>query len=276
MEHDAMAQLAQTNPIATHLIVGGGAAGCVLANRLSADPDNRVILLEAGPDTLPEATPADILATYPGRAMANMDYFWPKLQARRGEGEYIPEAGRVPAFFHQARVAFRASAEILMHSAVAQITGNPFPSKFTERVAKISVPNASNRILTSMASMLLDSGVTIRTFLMDHFVNESPELASLMADDQAMTDYVCSAVVSLWHPSCTCRMGAADDPGAVVDEWGRVHGVENLVVCDASIMPNVPTTNTNIPTLMVAERIADHILSLQPGASHSRTIEAMG
>jgi 5-(hydroxymethyl)furfural/furfural oxidase len=93
MEHDAMAQLAQTNPIATHLIVGGGAAGCVLANRLSADPDNRVILLEAGADTLPEATPADILATYPGRAMANMDYFWPKLQARRGEGEYIPEAG---------------------------------------------------------------------------------------------------------------------------------------------------------------------------------------
>jgi 5-(hydroxymethyl)furfural/furfural oxidase len=104
MEHDAMAQLAQTNLIATHLIVGGGAAGCVLANRLSADPDNRVILLEAGPDTLPEATPADILATYPGRAMANMDYFWPKLQARRGEGEYIPEAGRAPAFFHQARV----------------------------------------------------------------------------------------------------------------------------------------------------------------------------
>src|SRR5271169_4680046 len=129
---------------------------------------------------------------------------------------------------------------------------------------------------TSMASMLLDSGVSIRTFLMDHFVNEAPELASLMADDQAMTDYVCSAVVSLWHPSCTCRMGAADDPGAVVDEWGRVHGVENLVVCDASIMPYVPTTNTNIPTLMVAERIADHILRRQPGASNSCTFEAVG
>ena len=72
---------------ATHLIVGGGAAGCVLANRLSADPANKVVLIEAGPDTPPNATPADILATYPGRAMANMDYFWPQLKARRGDSE---------------------------------------------------------------------------------------------------------------------------------------------------------------------------------------------
>ena len=82
----------------------------------------------------------------------------------------------------------------------------------------------------------------------------------LIADDQAMTEYVCSAVVSLWHPSCTCRVGALDDRGAVVDEWERVHGIANLIVCDVSIMPNVPTTNTNIPTLMITERIADHML----------------
>jgi 5-(hydroxymethyl)furfural/furfural oxidase len=89
---------------ATHLIVGGGAAGCVLANRLSADPDNQVVLVEAGPDTPPRATPADILATYPGRAMANMNYFWPQLRARRGTSAYIPAEARDPVFFHQARV----------------------------------------------------------------------------------------------------------------------------------------------------------------------------
>ena len=88
-----MAQLAQTNPIATHLIVGGGAAGCVLANRLSADPDNRVILLEAGADTLPEATLADIRRTYPRAGHGEHGLSWPKLLARRGGGEYITSSG---------------------------------------------------------------------------------------------------------------------------------------------------------------------------------------
>jgi 5-(hydroxymethyl)furfural/furfural oxidase len=56
-------------------------------------------------------------------------------------------------------------------------------------------------------------------------------------------------------------MGAADDPGAVTDPTGRVHGVDGLRVCDASIMPMVPCANTNIPTIMVGEKIAATILS---------------
>jgi 5-(hydroxymethyl)furfural/furfural oxidase len=160
--------------------------------------------------------------------------------------------------------AFRASAEILVHSTLAQLIDNPFPSAFTERVAKISVPNLRNEILTNVAATLLDTGITVRTFLMNHFVNEGPALASLMADDKALTDYVCGAVVSLWHPSCTCRMGREDDPDAVVNRYGRVIGVEGLLVADASIMPNVPTTNTNLPTLMVAERIAAELRSEAP------------
>jgi 5-(hydroxymethyl)furfural/furfural oxidase len=67
--------------------------------------------------------------------------------------------------------------------------------------------------------------------------------------------------VSLWHPSCTCRMGDATDSDAVLDAHGRVYGVENLMVADASAMPNIPTTNTNLPTLMIAERIADELIA---------------
>ncbi len=59
-----------------------------------------------------------------------------------------------------------------------------------------------------------------------------------------------------WHPVGTCRMGPADDPGAVVDATGRVHGVDGLVVADASIFPTIPRANTNLPTMGAAEYIA--------------------
>jgi choline dehydrogenase len=57
-----------------------------------------------------------------------------------------------------------------------------------------------------------------------------------------------------YHPVGTCRMGPATDASAVVDSRGRVHGVEGLSVVDASIMPTIPAANTNLPTLMLAER----------------------
>ena len=56
-------------------------------------------------------------------------------------------------------------------------------------------------------------------------------------------------------------MGPAGDPGAVVDHAGRVHGMARLRVVDASIMPSIPAANTNLPTMMVAERIASFMTS---------------
>ena len=56
-------------------------------------------------------------------------------------------------------------------------------------------------------------------------------------------------------------MGRSDDPMAVVDNQGRVFGVRGLRVCDASIFPCVPRANTNIPTIMCAEKIADLVIS---------------
>jgi choline dehydrogenase len=55
-------------------------------------------------------------------------------------------------------------------------------------------------------------------------------------------------------------MGPAHDADAVVDAQLRVHGIENLRVADASIMPDDPTGNTNVPTIMIGEKAADMLL----------------
>ena len=56
-------------------------------------------------------------------------------------------------------------------------------------------------------------------------------------------------------------MGAESDPGAVTDSHARVYGVSGLRVCDASIMPMVPCANTNLPTIMIGEKVAATILA---------------
>ena len=62
-----------------------------------------------------------------------------------------------------------------------------------------------------------------------------------------------------YHPSCSCRMGPASDALAVVDARGRVHGLDNLYVCDASIYPRLMRANTNLPSAMLAEHLAPAI-----------------
>ncbi|OIP83224.1 MAG: hypothetical protein AUK37_07755 [Rhodobacterales bacterium CG2_30_65_12] len=74
-------------------------------------------------------------------------------------------------------------------------------------------------------------------------------------DDAAMIADIRARAETIYHPVGTCRMGA--DAGSVVDPEARVRGVEGLRVVDASIMPALPTGNTNAPTMMIAENVAD-------------------
>jgi choline dehydrogenase len=86
-----------------------------------------------------------------------------------------------------------------------------------------------------------------------------PELlpGAAIESDEALLDYARQKGSTVYHASCTCKMGG--DPNAVVDDRLRVHGIEALRVVDASVMPAVTSTNTNAPTIMIAEKAADLI-----------------
>ena len=86
--------------------------------------------------------------------------------------------------------------------------------------------------------------------------------ATVQSDDEFIAD-IRQRADTVFHPSCTCMMGA-DRKTAVVDANCRVYGVERLRVVDASIFPTVTSGNTNGPTIMVAEKAADLILSNGP------------
>lgn len=65
--------------------------------------------------------------------------------------------------------------------------------------------------------------------------------------------------MTIYHPVGTCKMGPSRDPMSVVDSRLRVHGIWNLRVADASIMPTITTGNTNAPVMMIAEKVSDLI-----------------
>ena len=86
-----------------------------------------------------------------------------------------------------------------------------------------------------------------------------------VADDAALNAFINKTLRSTKHPVGTCKMGSDND--AVVDDQGRVHGITALRVVDASIMPLITSGNTNAPTMMLAERIADNIVGKTPLAA---------
>ena len=83
--------------------------------------------------------------------------------------------------------------------------------------------------------------------------------AAVQSDDE-LDAFIREHAESAYHPCGTCKMGAVDDPMAVVDPECRVIGVEGLRVADSSIFPRITNGNLNGPSIMTGEKAADHIL----------------
>lgn len=158
-------------------------------------------------------------------------------------------------------MGFRKMAALQMSAPLRAVTDNPFPASYSDRVRKIGVVNAKNKFLTSIVARFLDGPAALRRYMIEKFVVEGFTFDQVMTDDEALEAFVRKAAIGVWHASCTCRMGRAEDPMSVVDTQGRVKGVQGLRVVDASVFPIVPCANTNFPTLMTAEKISDAILA---------------
>jgi choline dehydrogenase len=85
-----------------------------------------------------------------------------------------------------------------------------------------------------------------------------------VSTDAEIDEFIRNHCESAYHPCGTCRMGAKNDPMAVVDESCRVIGVDGLRVVDSSIMPVITNGNLNAPTMMIGERASDLILGRDP------------
>jgi choline dehydrogenase len=102
------------------------------------------------------------------------------------------------------------------------------------------------RLAREMMKPALDSGM----------IEEETLPGPASTSDDELAEFIEQNVGIYYHPSCSCRMGPNSDPMAVVDSLGRVHGLRNLWVCDASIFPVLMRANTNLPSVMVAEHLA--------------------
>lgn len=162
-----------------------------------------------------------------------------------------------PRDLERLKAAVRFGAATLADAELSAQLGPRFPSSYSPRVASVARPGAWNAIQRGTLSALLDLAGPLRATLIERVVTQGVSLDTLLRDDAALTEFVVRSVGGTWHPSGTCRMGSTVDPLAVTAPDGAVHGVDGLYVCDASLMPSIPCANTNVPTIMIAERIAD-------------------
>ena len=104
---------------------------------------------------------------------------------------------------------------------------------------------------------------------MKPFVKHEIQPGDALQSDEELDGFIREHAESAYHPCGTCKMGAADDPMAVVDPECRVIGVDGLRVADSSIFPRITNGNLNGPSIMTGEKASDHILGRRLAASNA-------
>jgi 5-(hydroxymethyl)furfural/furfural oxidase len=155
----------------------------------------------------------------------------------------------------------RFIASLFETPSIRDVTRSPFGARLSQRARAASAVNFKNYVTMAAAGMLLDGPAALRDAIIRRRISEAPDLPLLLGDDGMLEDYVRATAMGIKHLSCTCRMGRADDAKTVTLADGTVKGVDGLRVVDASVMPNLPRCNTNLTTLMIAEKMSERILA---------------
>jgi 5-(hydroxymethyl)furfural/furfural oxidase len=154
---------------------------------------------------------------------------------------------------------YRRIIDILSDARVRALTGTSFPVRFSDRLRRLNQYTTANVVMSTTIAALLDVVPVLAGPIFSVLADRRVDLARLVEDDDALAEHIRDNVGGMFHVVGTCRMGAPSDPATVVDPSGRVRGFQGLRVVDASIMPTPPRGNTNLATLMLAEKLADTI-----------------
>ena len=131
------------------------------------------------------------------------------------------------------------------------------PGAFAMR--QFNRPGLSGKALAWAAEAAANAPALLRRRIFSRAFRSGAPVAHRAGGREIPDREILSAISPMGHPVGTCAMGPAHDPMAVVDEAFRVRGIDNLFVADASVMPVIPSANTNLPTIMLAELAAERI-----------------
>lgn len=148
---------------------------------------------------------------------------------------------------------------LLSSPKMSQHVISHWPGIYADNLRKYTAPTLRNKIVTDIAAQMLDMP-GLRNVVLGKAMDSRFPLAGILHNEKTLEHWIHTGIQGDWHPCGTCRMGAEGDPKAVVSAEGQVFGVSGLRVTDASIMPTIPSANTNLSTMMLAEKMADHVL----------------
>ncbi|MGX1743735.1 GMC family oxidoreductase [Bosea sp. NPDC055353] len=159
------------------------------------------------------------------------------------------------------KLAVRRMWSLYASNELRRACSDPFAATHGAMAKLVGGVSLRNWLVTLGPALLTEGPGPLRKLLIDRLFASGDDIPTALDNDDAMEEMIRKHTIGGYHPSGTCRMGRADDEAAVVSPRdGAVHGIGGLHVIDASVMPCVPRANTNLPTTMLAEKLADGLV----------------